>query len=244
MWADRITVRRGTGCSPFFLTTGAHPILPLDIIEATWLVKLLDRVLTTEELIGYRAKALAKHADHVEEMRARVSKEKCMRLLKYEEEHRATIKDYNFAPGSLVLVRNTQIEDNLDKKMYPRYLGPMIVLRRNKGGAYILCEMNGAVWQEKVGAFRVVPYFARRKIELPADIHKLIDISEKTLKALEDSTGSGERPDHKGKDLLFDKVRLQDPTDSDSDPEDSDEDSDEGDDINVNAPRKLRSHKL
>lgn len=244
MWADRITVRRGTGCSPFFMTTGAHPILPLDIIEATWLVKLPDRVLTTEELIGYRARALAKHADHVEQMRARITKEKRTRLLKYEEEHRATIKDYNFAPGSLVLVRNTQIEDNLDRKMYPRYLGPMIVIRRNKGGAYILCEMNGAVWQEKVGAFRVVPYFARRKIELPADIHKLIDISEKTLKALEDSTVSGERPDYKGKDLLFDKVRLRDPTDSDSDPEDSDNDSDEGDDVDVDAPRKLRSHKL
>ena len=68
LWADRITVCKGIGCSPFFLVTGAHPILPLDIQEAMWLVKLLGRILTTEELIGYWAQALAKHKVHVDEM--------------------------------------------------------------------------------------------------------------------------------------------------------------------------------
>ena len=50
LWADRVTVHKCFGCSPFFMITGAHPILPLDACEATWLVKLPDRVLTTEEL--------------------------------------------------------------------------------------------------------------------------------------------------------------------------------------------------
>ncbi|KAH7916824.1 hypothetical protein BV22DRAFT_989028, partial [Leucogyrophana mollusca] len=31
IWADRVTVRRRMGCSPYFAVTGAHPILPLDI---------------------------------------------------------------------------------------------------------------------------------------------------------------------------------------------------------------------
>ena len=61
MWADRISIRKGLGCSQFFMVTGAHPILPLDIQEATWLVELPDKVLTRAELIGYRAQALAKH---------------------------------------------------------------------------------------------------------------------------------------------------------------------------------------
>ena len=43
LWADRITVRKYFGCSPFFMTTGAHPILPLDIQEATWLVEIPGR---------------------------------------------------------------------------------------------------------------------------------------------------------------------------------------------------------
>ena len=40
LWADRITIEKSFGCSPFFMTTGAHPILPLDIQEVTWLVEL------------------------------------------------------------------------------------------------------------------------------------------------------------------------------------------------------------
>ena len=65
MWADRVTVQKRFGCSPFFMVTGMHPILLLDVQEATWLVKLPDRMLTTEELIGYRARALAKHRVHI-----------------------------------------------------------------------------------------------------------------------------------------------------------------------------------
>src|SRR6266436_5962502 len=73
---------------------GAHPTLPLDVTEATWLVELPDRVLTDDELIGYRARALAKHKTHIDEMRARVSEVKIKRLLKYEKDHKAVIKDY------------------------------------------------------------------------------------------------------------------------------------------------------
>ena len=36
-WADRVTVRRGMGVSPYFAVTGAQPLLPLDFSEATYL---------------------------------------------------------------------------------------------------------------------------------------------------------------------------------------------------------------
>jgi len=52
IWADRVTVRKGMGCSPYFMVTGAQPTLPLDIIEATWLVRYLERMLSRSELIG------------------------------------------------------------------------------------------------------------------------------------------------------------------------------------------------
>ena len=51
------------------MVTAAHPILPLDIQEATWLVELPGRKLTMAELIGYQAQALAKHRQHVVDMR-------------------------------------------------------------------------------------------------------------------------------------------------------------------------------
>ena len=109
MWADRITVRKGFGCSPYFITTGSHPILPLDVVEATWLVDYPDGPLATADLIGLRAKALAKHRDHVEDMRIRVTEAKIAEVLRFEREHQSKIKDYVFAPGSLVLVHGNRI---------------------------------------------------------------------------------------------------------------------------------------
>lgn len=210
LWADRITIRKGLGCSPFFLVTGAHPILPLDVEEATWLVELPGRVLTTSELIGYRAQALAKHHQHVEAMRARVDKEKRESVRKYEKYHANTIVNYDFKPGRLVLVRHTQVEKSLNAKMDLRYHGPMVVIRRTMGGAYLVAEMNGAMFQNKIAAFRVIPYEARHSIPIPANIHKLIDISKETLDELvNDASKKRTSKPYKGKDLQFKKVRLR-----------------------------------
>ena len=233
LWADRITVRRGLGCSPFFALTGAHPIIPLDIIEATWLVELPDRTLKSHELIGFRARALAKHEQHVREMHARITEEKKRRALAYEKEHAATIRNFDFKPGNLVLMRNTAIEKNLDRKMFARYLGPLVVLRRTKGGAYILCEMDGAVLDRKVAAFRLVPYEARYSIVLPENIHKLIDLSVEGLKELEnspeDEEGDVEEANDPKVDFIFKGVRLKSTKDLENQEDLDSDDSSSGD---------------
>ena len=51
-WADRVTIRKRMGCSPYFAATGAHPLLPLDISEATYLLLPPELILSTTELIA------------------------------------------------------------------------------------------------------------------------------------------------------------------------------------------------
>lgn len=201
LWADRVSTRKGFGCSPFFMVTGAQPVLPLDIQEATWLVELPDRMLTTEELIGFRARALSRHKVHVEEMRARVSKIKRDALARWEQKSRYKIKSFSFKPGDLVLVRNSGIEQSLNRKMLPRYLGPMIVIARKRGGAYILAEMNGNVSQWQIAAFKVIPYFARRNIKLPANIHEVIDQTAESLKEIMDKEEDPEDEEYVYEDI-------------------------------------------
>lgn len=217
VWADRITTRRGLGCTPYFAVTGAHPTIPLDIVEATWLVEYPDTIIPTHELIGLRAKALAKHADHVEEMRQRVSAEKLAAVKRYERVHEDTIEDYDFQPGDLVLVRNTQVEKSLNSKMDYRYMGPMVVVRRTKpGGSYLICELNGAMLSGKIAQFRVIPYESRKKITLSDKIEKLIDLSPEKLEAL---ARAKEDAEYKGKDLQFHKVSKLNPDWAVIDPE-------------------------
>jgi hypothetical protein len=59
-WAERVTPRKRMGCSPYFAVTGAHPILPFDIAEATYLQLPPTSVMSTTDLISRRAIALQK----------------------------------------------------------------------------------------------------------------------------------------------------------------------------------------
>ena len=70
--------------------------------------------------------------------------------------------------------------------MRARYLGPCIVVSRNKGGAYIIAELDGSVFDRPIAAFRVIPYFARAKLLLPP-LDSLLDISQARLRQMEDS---------------------------------------------------------
>jgi hypothetical protein len=68
--------------------------------------------------------------------------------------------------------------------MRPRYIGPLIVISRNYGGAYILAELDGTVLHRPIAAFRLLPYFPRKNIPLPDE---LIDIDTARLREMEKS---------------------------------------------------------
>jgi hypothetical protein len=93
----------------------------------------------------------------------------------------------------LVLIHNTQIEKSLNKKMHARYIGPLIIVLCNYGGAYILAELDGTVLHCPIAAFQLLPYFARKSIPLPPDI---IDINDNCLREMEHSlTADGDEED-------------------------------------------------
>ena len=78
--------------------------------------------------------------------------------------------------------------------MCTRYLGPLIVISRNKGGAYIIAELDGSVFDHPVAAFRVIPYFARTQLDLPP-LDDLLDVSRARLQELKDSTAADPEED-------------------------------------------------
>ena len=92
------------------------------------------------------------------------------------------------------------IEKVLNRKMRARYLGLLIVISRNKGGAYIVTKLDGSIFDCPVTAFRVILYFARMKLDLPV-LDKLLDVSHQQLQQMKDSEDADPENDE-AEDLL------------------------------------------
>jgi hypothetical protein len=82
----------------------------------------------------------------------------------FEHKFRKKLQRTEYRPGELVLVRNVAIETEMSTtwKTEDRYLGPYEVVRKNKGGAYLIKELDGTrLSQITVAAFRLLPYISR-----------------------------------------------------------------------------------
>ena len=141
-WAERVTVNRSTGYSPFYLAHGVKPLLPFDLAEATYLAPPPDDVLTTEELIAQRAKMLQKRPKDLETVKWKVQSSRWAAVRAKEKTHMHHKPAIDFEPGALVLVRNTNIDKELGSKTKPRYLGPMVVVRKTLGEAIDPCRIR------------------------------------------------------------------------------------------------------
>ncbi|KNZ79540.1 hypothetical protein J132_09268, partial [Termitomyces sp. J132] len=122
-----------------------------------------------------------------------------------------SIKDFKFKP-LLFLVKNMITESLLSAKMLPWFHRSMVVLIRTQGRNYVVAKMDGTVWQERVAAFRVVPYCARKQLSLPGGIQDWINITPAKLKELrKEQQKTTELEDQ---DITFGLVRLHEPLNS------------------------------
>jgi hypothetical protein len=172
------------GCSPYFAITGAHPILPFDIAEAIYLQPPPTSVMSSTDLISRRAITLQKRSADANALYSKVYQAWLKAAHWFKQQHLHTLKDFDFQRGSLVLMRNTQIEKSLNKKMCTRYIGPLIVVSCNYGGAYTLSELDGTVLHRPIATFCLLPYFPRKSLPLPPDI---INIDDTCLQDMEHS---------------------------------------------------------
>ena len=146
---------------------GIEPVLPFDITLATFLVPNLTNKLSTTELIATRTRQLQKREDDLAEIHSNIVKSRFESVRQFKRQFESTIHDFNFGPGTFVLVRNSSVENDLGRKAKPRYMGPMVVLRRTQNGTYRLAELDGTVSNLRFAAFRLVPYHTRSRSSIP-----------------------------------------------------------------------------
>jgi hypothetical protein len=187
-WAERVTIQKSTGYSPYYLAHGVEPLLPFDLAEATYLAPDINGPMTTEDLVALRAKMLLKRPQDLQRVREKVLKARWESVKQLEKDLGHRIKEFNFHPGQLVLVRNSRFDKGLTNKTKPRFLRPMVVIRKTKGGSYILGELDGALSKLRFAAFRLIPYLPRDIRAVP--VTKLADISEDELEDLTHDSGN------------------------------------------------------
>ena len=158
-WAERITIHKATSYSPYYMAHGVHPLLPFDIIEATYLAPKQDFGISTEELIMIHTCQLEKHPEDIENMRETVTNYCRKALEHFKRDHMAHIKDFNFKKGNLVLLRNSRIEESLNQKTKPHYIGPMLIVYKKRNTSYVIAELDGAQSQQHIAGFHLIPYY-------------------------------------------------------------------------------------
>ena len=75
-----------------------------------------------------------------------------------------------FKPGDLVLLRNSSIEDSLNRKVLQRYHGPFQITYgigegENQRHSYIIQEMDGTIRKSLIATQRLIPYRPREIYE-------------------------------------------------------------------------------
>jgi len=167
LYADRITVRRATGFSPYYLLHGVHPLLPCDLAEATFMVPRLREQMTDEDLLVARIRQIAKMPEDLARAKKTLERSRFRSKEAFETKFGRRLQRTTFPPGELVLVRNSPNENtvSINKKIRNRYMGPYRIVRQTAGKAYVLEELNGNVLRTSVAAFRLIPYVKREHLD-------------------------------------------------------------------------------
>jgi hypothetical protein len=158
-WAERVTVQKSSGYSPHHIAHRIEPLLPLELAEATYLAKPLGGIVSTTDLIGYRARMLQKQPEDLERVKNALHRSRMASVRRFEKEYRISIRNFKLKPGSLVLVRNSRIDSTIGVKTKSRYIGPFVVLKKTTGGLFVLAELDAA--------YRVIPYYPRTLSRIP-----------------------------------------------------------------------------
>lgn len=131
VYADRITIRRATGFSPYYLLHGVHPLMPGDLTDATFLVTDFRPGMSRAELIEARTRQLLRLPEDIEKARLILKKSRFRSKQAYEDKFSRRLIQKAYEPEDLVLIRNNPIENSvsIERKTADRYMGPYQVIR-------------------------------------------------------------------------------------------------------------------
>jgi len=170
MWADRITVRRSTGKTPYRVAFGQECLLPIDVDEAIWAVMDWRSIETSEnpraELLAVRARQLECRPEDLDEA-AQMQKKSREANKAYFDSHRRRRPEKPHTEiklGDHVLLHDTRLDQSHSHKLHDRWIGPYRITdisKQNERGTYQLAELDGVVLEGYFSGDRLKKFVAR-----------------------------------------------------------------------------------
>ena len=75
------------GCSPYYAMTGTHPLIPLNITEAMYLLPPPNSILSTTDLIACCAITLQKHDLDLACLHSTIYQARVKAVIAFEKKH-------------------------------------------------------------------------------------------------------------------------------------------------------------
>jgi hypothetical protein len=161
--ADRITVKRTTGMTPYRLVTGQNPILPIDMVLPSWRVLPWANVSTTEELLALRAQQLDIRNVEVEEAAARTRRIRDENKDSWDD-RRNIRAEGEIQAEDLVLLWDSVLATNMSKsrKLTKKWMGPYRVRHAYADRNYYqLEELDGTAFRHTTAGSKIKKFLQR-----------------------------------------------------------------------------------
>jgi hypothetical protein len=164
LWADRVTTKRTTGFSPYYLLYGRPHLFPFNLRDETWYTINWHDIGTTEELIAVRALQIKQlHMDRTQA--AKKNKESRIRAAHdYAIKNAGRLISGQYRKGEFVIValKGPGIARGIGRaKSDDTWAGPFRIYKRHKSGSYQLRELDGTIVRGSVPASHLKPFYTK-----------------------------------------------------------------------------------
>ena len=168
MWADRITVRRSTGRTPYSVAFGQECLLPVDLVEETWALMDWRAIETSEnpraELLALRTRQLERRKEDLQEAANMQKRNREANKAYFDNHQRHRPQSLAIHLGDLVLLHDTRLDQSHSHKLHDRWNGPYCVMdisKQNERGTYKLAELDGVALDGYFSGDRLKKFMAR-----------------------------------------------------------------------------------